>query len=68
MKIEEKQNLRDNSYPDYEQSWIFEDTVPQAVPACGLIVEKKGSLVQFHDDEFPGLMFVSESFGYRSEK
>jgi hypothetical protein len=68
MKTEEKQRQCTNLYPDYEQSWLLEETVPQAVPMCGLIVEKKGSLVQFHDDEFPGLMFDSESFAHGKEK
>ena len=46
-----------DSYPDFEQSWIMEETQPMAIPLAGLIVSSgsDGLGVKFQDDEFPGL-------------
>ena len=68
MKSTRQNKKQVDAYPDYEQSWLFEDCLPQAVPQCGLIVEKIADKVTFHDDEFPGLMFTSESLGREYEK
>ena len=56
MKI--KNNIT-QSYPDYEQSWLFEDVVEtKALPACGLIaVRNQDGTVHFYDDEYPALTF-----------
>jgi hypothetical protein len=68
MIDKERKEIVPDPYPDYEQSWIIEETqAPQAIPACGLIVEKKGSKVQFYDDEFPGLLYTTESLSYGKE-
>jgi hypothetical protein len=46
-----------NSYPDFEQSWLMQEADQTiTVPECGLIVTKgSDGLVRFHDDEFPAL-------------